>query len=635
MRQSGKFRLFCVLLSTAFLAACGGDGGGSSTSSPSTSTPSVSGVVADGYLVGATVCSDQNLNKQCDDGEPIATTEAGGAYTLEGDDLDLYPLVVEVTATVIDEDTGTAVGKPYIMSAPIPANLTAEQVVTPITTLVQNLIDTDQTLTRTEAADAVKAKLGVGADVDLFEDFVAQDSAEYDLLHATARVIASVMADSQDAMAAAAEARGVSTEDLIAEIVNQVMDQLETIVADVVDAQTSAGDTFDPADLDITTVPVEVADTEDIEGVANLNAYGITSSGRWGGSYIQARNYEASVGSNTKAFIAYTNQTGEALDSVITKVEMYSGNSLLGTQTSAILQNQYVYNCLGVSCAVTDPYLEEYAYFFSVAGPLAAGTYEFDTTLTDAGATVLTTAVDYPGDLQLPYINSSTQTATWVDGNLVLSWDAAVGDNLDMVDRLQLVISIPNDPERNELYVKLPVDAISVELPAELVAPFGLAPGINGYADVWQMQTRAYDAARNNYARGISKKVRLPGIQIFTTEWLNGKTLYDVWFGSTNQVNDSAGVDKMVFDSTNITITSLLNGDAVDGVVPYEVTNGKLHEAGDATEENTIVCSTADFIEVVHTVNGTFDNIDRFYFDQTAAMDFAATLSGTIPSICQ
>ena len=59
------------------MAGCGGGG-------DSEPTTSVSGVVVDGYLAGATVCLDVNANGKCDTGEASATTNASGAFTITG-----------------------------------------------------------------------------------------------------------------------------------------------------------------------------------------------------------------------------------------------------------------------------------------------------------------------------------------------------------------------------------------------------------------------------------------------------------------------------------------------------------------------------------------------------------------------
>lgn len=78
-----------AVLIVGLIAGCGGGG-----SSPATTT-SVSGKVADGYLVGATVFLDKDGNYQLDVGEPSTTTDANGAYTLNVDPADVgkYPLL--------------------------------------------------------------------------------------------------------------------------------------------------------------------------------------------------------------------------------------------------------------------------------------------------------------------------------------------------------------------------------------------------------------------------------------------------------------------------------------------------------------------------------------------------------------
>ncbi|MGH8848934.1 MAG: hypothetical protein ACREXQ_17055, partial [Polaromonas sp.] len=69
-----RFKLSWLALSAAVaLTACGGGSDGPAN---------LSGVVADGYLNGATVCLDLNNNMACDAGEPSATTTAGGKYSM-------------------------------------------------------------------------------------------------------------------------------------------------------------------------------------------------------------------------------------------------------------------------------------------------------------------------------------------------------------------------------------------------------------------------------------------------------------------------------------------------------------------------------------------------------------------------
>ena len=172
------------------LTACG-EGGDTANSG---SAGGISGRVADGYLKGATVCLDKNLNGQCESDEPQATTGEGGKYTLTGisqADLNKYPIVADVPATAIDEDTGQQVGKPYILSAP-PGK---PEFVSPVTTLIAAKVMANPTVTLKQVELEVKNQLG--GNLDPYADYVEKEKtdAEYGKLHKTAQAVATLMAD--------------------------------------------------------------------------------------------------------------------------------------------------------------------------------------------------------------------------------------------------------------------------------------------------------------------------------------------------------------------------------------------------------------------------------------------------------
>ncbi len=151
----------------------------------------MSGKVADGYLVGAKVCLDLNENKLCDDGEPSAISSAGGDFSITDatqEQIDSFPLLVEVTAGVVDEDTGEAITQPYTMTAPV-----GYEFVSPLTTMVQNEVEQGSELT--EAETNLQALLGTS--LELSQDYVAQQlnneleedvQSEYERLHQVAQV---------------------------------------------------------------------------------------------------------------------------------------------------------------------------------------------------------------------------------------------------------------------------------------------------------------------------------------------------------------------------------------------------------------------------------------------------------------
>lgn len=182
-----KLSTISVALAGAIgLVACGGGGGSSSGGT------TLSGNVADGYLSGAKVCLDKNRNGVCDTGEPTTTTGANGAYTLSGisdSDASATPVLVEVPASAVDSDTGAAVGKSFVLKAPAGKS----GFVSPISTLVQQKLDSGAATTVDAAVAAVKTDLaaaGQTAPNDLFANYLSTNDAG---THTIARTLTSSM----------------------------------------------------------------------------------------------------------------------------------------------------------------------------------------------------------------------------------------------------------------------------------------------------------------------------------------------------------------------------------------------------------------------------------------------------------
>ena len=120
-------------------------------------TVSVTGLVVDGPLQGATVCYDLNDNGSCDAGEPSATTDADGKYALDilESAAGLHGVVAQVPATAIDKDTNAAVGAAFTLRT-VPSGAAGAQAVfvSPVTTLVAD-IASDTGRTAAEAAAQV------------------------------------------------------------------------------------------------------------------------------------------------------------------------------------------------------------------------------------------------------------------------------------------------------------------------------------------------------------------------------------------------------------------------------------------------------------------------------------------------
>lgn len=140
------------------LVACGGGGGGSSPAAVSGAV--LSGKVIDGPISGATVCLDVNSNNACDTGEPTATTDATGNYTLPSytDSTDGLHILAIVPAGAIDLDTNTAVTTGYVLMAPA-SNPSA---VTPLTTLVSTQMLANPSLSAASAEQATLVSNNLG-----------------------------------------------------------------------------------------------------------------------------------------------------------------------------------------------------------------------------------------------------------------------------------------------------------------------------------------------------------------------------------------------------------------------------------------------------------------------------------------
>ncbi|WP_250656956.1 hypothetical protein [Alkalimarinus coralli] len=213
------------------LAACGG--GSSSGTATTATTESLSGTVADGYLVNATVCLDINENKVCDEGEPSAVSTAGGEFTIEGATTEqlLKPLIVKVIAGVTSDEDGIEITSDYSMAAPA-----GYKFVSPLTTMVQQELENNDGFVLADAESSIKAKLGT--DLDLSEDYVAgkastefteEQKDEFQKLHHVAQVTATVIQKNMDAVNEAISGTDITFDQVLDMVVAKVLENLEAI----------------------------------------------------------------------------------------------------------------------------------------------------------------------------------------------------------------------------------------------------------------------------------------------------------------------------------------------------------------------------------------------------------------------
>jgi len=119
----------------------------------------------------------------------------------------------------------------------------------------------------------------------------------------------------------------------------------------------------------------------------------------------------------------------------------------------------------------------------------------------------------------------------------------------------------------------------------------------------------------------------------FTMNWLAGKTLYDVWFGSGDDSYDEACVGKISFGADgSATYVGLKNSSDGDQLSYHVDSTGELYFGNDPTDINKIVCgSTAQYIKTHYYENGKFDNVDLYFYNENEAMAYANSLTASIP----
>lgn len=280
------------------LTACGSGGGESSNAgsnvdavgSPAQALPAgqITGRVADGYIQGATVCVDLNENDACDPDEPSAVTGAGGLYQLDvPQGAEGKPIVADIPAEAIDEDTGEMVGKALVFVAPGSRPL----FLSPITTMIHHELKANPDLAIDDAENNVKSILGIDdTGISLFTDYVeggrnpgqgadSRDRAEtFRYVHDAARVVAGMMQDIETQVANSAVAQGIdiggdldnrrAVRDIVRSEVRALLPDIAREVAKLVtagDPATSdspgeaATGAFNPRELALALRPVDVS----------------------------------------------------------------------------------------------------------------------------------------------------------------------------------------------------------------------------------------------------------------------------------------------------------------------------------------------------------------------------------------
>lgn len=211
-------QIVAVCSLVAALAGCGSSG---TSPAPTATTASVSGSVADGYLVNATVFLDKDRDFVQDPEEPYATTDGAGKYTLvvATADIGKYPVVALAKAgTTIDLDDPTkTVADSYLLCMPAASLVTTESglsgtvdsnFISPISTLVQERMAADPALTLEAAVALVRSELGLPAGANPLGNYLQGANANAQL-HTMAQEMVRLMMEQRSQIMQNANGTGV------------------------------------------------------------------------------------------------------------------------------------------------------------------------------------------------------------------------------------------------------------------------------------------------------------------------------------------------------------------------------------------------------------------------------------------
>ncbi|AJP72617.1 beta strand repeat-containing protein [Sphingomonas hengshuiensis] len=227
----------------------------------------MNGVVQDGYISGATVFYDANGNGTYDDGEPLATSNEQGQFSLA---IPFGGTGLILGSGGVNIDTGLANVLP--LKAPI-----GSTVVNPLTTLIATLMESGQSVEEANLAVSQAFGLPSGIDYTTF-DFLSdsQDPAIALEIQKVAAQIAQVVSDGVDA--------GLDAETLLSAITTSIgtgetvdLTSVDAIEALFVASGASAGDAAELAvaaaavtqAIDSATSPDQISDVQ-----GELNAPG-------------------------------------------------------------------------------------------------------------------------------------------------------------------------------------------------------------------------------------------------------------------------------------------------------------------------------------------------------------------------
>lgn len=280
-RFSRNLLAAAILTPTLVLTGCFFDDDDDDKPGSGGSTSSSAGLAYDGYLIGATVCVDLNLNKTCDASEPSSTTDDSGNFNITGltETQAKYPLVLESTAATVDADNpGVPIGAGLKFLAPA-GSKTVSAYSTIIQAKIQAKLAGGDTRTlaqlKAEAASELSTTLGLGG-VDLTDyDPIATKTgsgAEADKItaakiHLMNQILSNELLTNLPNIITQAQGAGVTpgaAASLLAEklesVIATIKSEVDTATSGLADA--AAISALDESSVTISVLPISVTNAE-------------------------------------------------------------------------------------------------------------------------------------------------------------------------------------------------------------------------------------------------------------------------------------------------------------------------------------------------------------------------------------
>lgn len=162
--SSWRYLVIVMLLSVAFLSACGGGGGGGAAPPPATT--SLSGVASKGLLSGATVTA-YSLNASGIEGSALGSdiTDANGAYSINVGSYTGAVILKATGGSYVDEATGATTTNTVLLRAAVTnVSGSVQAAITPMTEIAV-LIAGELTTANIDGATALLSNMIGGTDI--------------------------------------------------------------------------------------------------------------------------------------------------------------------------------------------------------------------------------------------------------------------------------------------------------------------------------------------------------------------------------------------------------------------------------------------------------------------------------------